>query len=170
MNKKKYYRNQVSRNMEKMWDLEFTKKYLLEVREGIRLEYERQKETLDAYKRRLLKEKYEVFNAEDKSKSDVLLLPITPEEIENLPLEATTGIAFYKKLLPNPDDTICQNMQAGIDKITPDLNQLIEQMKSIDGRIKGPMMDNQGQDHSIEGQMANIMTIVKLLKEHIKSL
>lgn len=167
---KKYYDQKIEENRKKMWDFEFTKKFLLEVREGIRTEYDRVKENNDAAGRRLMKEKYEVFYAEDNSPVDILGLPLPVAEIEALPLEKTGDIRFYKKEKLEPDKTICDNLTNMMVKTGTDLKQLEEQMKGIDQRINGPLVDQQGQDQSINASMTNLMTVSKLLTDYIKEL
>lgn len=168
--KKWYFHKKIQEKKKQLWDREFTKRFLGEQREGMRIEYDRLNEQLDAAKRRLCQEKYEVIYSESGDKVDVRTVPISPDEIESLETKKNEKSRYHKVVKEDPDKTIIENLEAKIVQLSPDVEQLKAQIQQITTRIEGPLRDEQGNDHSLNGSSDDLRTVIKLLKDHIKSL
>lgn len=168
--KKWYFYKKIQEKKRQLWDREFTRAFLSEQREGMRIEYDRSNESLDAAKRRLCQEKYEVIYSESGDKVDVKTVPISADEIESLPTKKTKESRYHKVLKEDPDKTIIENLENTIKKISPDVEQLKKQIGQLDQRIEGPLRDENGVDHSLNGSSEDLVTVINLLKNHIKNL
>ncbi len=169
-----YFTRKIWEKQGQLWDREFTKRILGESREGLRIEYDRLKEQVDAAQRRLCVELYTVIDGPGGNEVDIRTLPLSPTDIEQLPTAATEESRFYKVAKPDPDKTIVEQMQKKLATLQPDLQQLANKMQEIAKRIEGPlvMTDQSGQqrDYSLNAEMGDFHTIINLLRVHRKNL
>lgn len=169
--KKLHFTLKIWEKKRQLWDREFTKRFLNQEREGLRIEYDRLKEQLDAAQRRLMAELYEVFDGPEKHKMDIRTLPLPPEDIAALPdNEPTDQSRFFKVEKQDPDKTMVEQLTKKVAQVKPDVQQLETQMKNISLRVEGPLKDDQGQDHSLNGSMDDMRTLINLLRTHRREL
>lgn len=168
--KKWYFYKKIQEKKKQLWDREFTKKFLGEQREGIRIEYDRLNEQLDAAKRRLCAEKYELVYSESGDKVEIRNAPISADEIEGLDTKKSEKSRFHKIVKEDPDKTIVTNLEEKIKQLSPDVEQLKTQMQQLTQRIEGPLTDENGVDHSLNGSSSDLRTVIDLLRNHMKSL
>lgn len=165
-----YFTKKIREKRTQIWDREFTKRFLSESREGLRIEYDRLNEELHAAQRRLVAELYKVIESEYGTEMDIRTIAITAEEIEKLPTEKTKDTRYYKVVKQDPDKTIVETLTKQIERMKPDVAQLQEQMQALTQRIEGPLKDDQGIDHSLNASMDDLRTVIKLLQDHRKNL
>lgn len=168
-----YFHKKIQEKRQQIWDREFTREVLLQQREGMRVEYDRIKEQVDAANRRICEEKYEVFYSESGDKVDIRTVPITAEEIESLPTKKSDKSRYHKKLKEDPDKTILENLTKTVEKLTPDLKQLEDQMLQIEQRVEGPLIhpdDPSKTDNSLNGSAEGLYSLIDMLKKHMKNL
>lgn len=146
----------------KKWDLEFLADELKSMREGLRQEYDRLREQLDAAKRRRAGEKYSFCYSASGDEVSNQNIPILPDELEKLPDEPkdTKDFRFFKKPKKQVDETLIKNLENLIQKTTEDTQKLKMQMDGIDGQLDGP----DGVYTKIEGYL----TAMKMIDQFIK--
>lgn len=169
--KRRFFKQKVN-NIEKMiWDKQFKRRYLAELREGKQTQYgEIMEKKVDPAYRRLLHEKYKVYYTEGGNEVDIKTLPVPFKDIEQLPDKPTKDIRYYKVAKGDPDKTICENLQKLIDRFTPDLEQLKQQMQGIKLEMDGPLRDEQGTDRSVSGDLVRLQANRELLIDYLKTL
>lgn len=172
--KKMYFSKVIRQKTQQVWDAEFKKRYLGEIREGIRIEYDRVKELLDGINRRLCMEKYLVMYTGDAqgaiTEVDVKSLPLSPVEIEALPTMATVGQRYYKVEKKDVDQKIIEGLNTQAVQLAKQVEGMEANLKNINQRIEGPLFDEQGNDQSLNGTIDGLMTLISILKQHKKSL
>lgn len=158
---KKHYKNKKSIIRMKIYDLEFLRYQLKSMREGLRMEYDRIKENMDAAKRRLAGEQYRFFYCASNDEIDYKSIPILPDDFEKLPdkAEDTKDFRFYKKPRKEVDQKVCENLKGMIQKYSDDSEQLGKQMEGLDGQIDGP--------GGVVEKMDGMQTAINLLNEYI---
>lgn len=144
----------------KIWDLEFLKEKLLNMREGFRVEYDLIKEKVDASQRRMYGEMYEFWYSASGDKVDIRELPIMPADIPNLPDTQgdTKDFRFFKTKRENSNNETVEAMKNYLDGAMADLEQLKKQMYGLDGQIH-----NEG---GVVEQMDSYHAVLDLLKKY----
>lgn len=169
-----YFTAKIREKRQEIWDKEFQKRYFSEIREGFRVEYDRLKELLDGVTRRICLEKYIVFYTGDSEQGDyeydIKQLPLSPEEIEALPEKRTEGNRYYKVPRIAVDAKVIEPLEKQAAQLKEQVDQLANNMKSMTVGIEGPLMSPEGKDQSLNGTIDGLYTLIKILKQHRKSL
>lgn len=171
--KKWYFKAKIKEKKHQLWDREFTKKFLGEQREGLRIEYDRINEKLDGMKRRVCDELYELIYSDSDASVEIRTAPLSPDEINTLKHKKTKESRYHTVLKQDPDKTILESFAKEIEQIEPDVKQLKDQMQQLTERIEGPLIDPSdpsGTDQSLNGSSEDLRTLINLLTNHLKSL
>lgn len=163
LTKKKHYQNKIEVTYKKIWDMEFLRNQHKMNREGIRVEYDRQKEAIDAVEtyvdlikyygvekaKELMKDAEKAYQARhDDNKKEVTLAQEDKDMLESLEKEAKA-----KK---------------------EDLERMEKQMQSIDKMIDGPLGEGEmtplGTDKPLNEILDGLRAVIEMLKDEIKKL
>lgn len=164
LSKKQHYKNKIEVTQKKIWDMEFLLSQEKKVREGIRVEYDRLKESRDATDtfRILIK-----FYPLDKAKTFM-------KHAEEA-YQAREATKEMKEIEHSDDEMeLIKSLDAEYDKKTEDLDQMKKQMDMLDKMISGKFAPGEksplGMDISIEATIENLYSVVEMLKDEIKRL
>lgn len=164
INKKKHYENKIEVTQKKIWDMEFLLHQYKQMREGIRVEYDRLKEARDAtitYKTLLQ------FYGTEKAKE----LMKNAEEAYRAK-EATNELKPIN--LTDEESELIKSLDEDYTKKTEDLTQMEKQMGAIDKMVSGTFAPGEksplGSDQSVEATIENLHSVVTMLKDEIKKL
>lgn len=133
--KRLYIRGAIRKAEGKIWENEFLKHQLYEVRGGMREQYDWLRERIEGSIRRIAEIKYDIFYAETGDAVKVMDLPLPPREIEFLPSTPTAPHRFYRIEKKERDEKLLEELNRMITMREPDLEQYKQQLKGIDGKI-----------------------------------
>lgn len=133
--KKKYIKNALIKAENKIWENEFLKHQIWEVRGGMREQYDWLRERVDGAIRRLAETKYKIIYSESGDEVKVMDLPLPPAEIETLPNKPTEPHRFHKVPRENPDKKVIEELERIVEQRKPDLKQQKEQLQGIDAKV-----------------------------------
>lgn len=139
--KRRYIKNALIKSENKIWENEFLKHQLMEVRGGMREQYDWLRERVDGAIRRLAETKYTIIYSETGDEVKVMDLPLPPAEIELLPDKPTPPHRFHKKEkgynnkkeAQDAVDTM-KELERIIKLRQPDLEQQKQQLQGVDAK------------------------------------
>ena|SRR3990167_689532 len=141
---KRYLRGAIKKAESKIWESEFLKHQIWEVRGGMREQYDWLRERVEGAIRRRAENKWKIFYAEGNEEVKVMDLPLPPREIESLPDKASyPPHRFYKKERVFNDTkeakdavTTINELERIIEKRQPDLEQQKKQLEQVDMKVQ----------------------------------
>lgn len=141
--KVRYFRESLRKAENQIWQNEFTKRQLSEVRTGVREQFDWLRERVEAAKRELMTVKYQVFYSEGGDEVSIANLPLAPDEVPTLPQVPTPPHRFHtqSKALTEEDNKKIGDLERVIMKRSPDLAQMVEQLESIDKQLQQTTMN-----------------------------
>lgn len=134
--RKKYIKNALKKAENKIWENEFLKHQLWEVRGGMREQYDWLRERVDGAIRKLADTKYTYYYSEDKVKAPlkVMDIPLPPRELDNLP-DKPTPPHRYHKVEKKHDPKVAEELERMIKLREPDLEQQKKQLEGVDAKV-----------------------------------
>lgn len=142
--RKGYIRKAIKKAEHKIWEMQFLKHQIHEVRGGMREQHDWLRERVDGAVRRKAELLYDIYYAESGDLVKVMDLPLPPREIEQLPDKPTKPHRFYKVAKKNVDKEKVAELERVIKLREPDLeNQrkslegIAAKVREIDGGIAG---------------------------------
>lgn len=133
--RRKYIRGALLKAENKIWENEFLKHQIWEVRSGMREQYDWLRERVEGAIRRLAENKWDIFYSETRDPVKVMDLPLPPREIETLPDKPTTPHRFHKVAKKSPDTKVIEEVQRIIERRQPDLDQQKKQLEGVDQKV-----------------------------------
>ena len=138
------FREAIAKAQDKIWENEFLKHQIWEVRGGMREQYDWLRERVEGAIRRRAEIKYDIYYSESGDIVKVMDLPLPPREIESLPDKPTAPHRFHKVAKKEIDKEKLEELERVIKLREPDLeNQkknlqgIDEKVREIDGAISG---------------------------------
>ena len=133
--RKKYIRSALMKAENKIWENEFLKHQIWEVRGNMREQYDWLRERVEGAIRHIAEEKWTIHYAETGDVVKVTDLPLPPREIDTLPDKASMPIRFYKRVKNNMDAQKVGELKRIIEQRQPDLDQQKKQLEGIDAKV-----------------------------------
>lgn len=164
--KRRYLFNALKRAESKIWENEFLKHQLWEVRGGMREQYDWLRERVEGAIRRRAELKWQIFYAETGDPVKVMDLPLPPREIETLPDKSSMPIRFYKqeRAYTNTKEATdaaskISELERMIERRQPDLDQQQKQLEGISNKVA-----------EIDGSIAGLYELKSSLISMLKKL
>src|SRR3990167_6431323 len=138
--KRRFFQRSIQKAETEIYNQEFKKHQLNEIRGGMREQYQYILERIEGAKRKILELKYSFFQ-ENGDPIESSNLPLSPEEAETLPDTLVPPNRFYKQDKKHEDkaniDKQLEELQRIVDRREPDAQNVKENIEKIDGNIAG---------------------------------
>lgn len=160
--KRKHFKKRLKGVLAAYWDLEFQKFKLQEVREGLRMEYDKLAEQISinqTFLKVLEKYGFDIANMIQKDSNELVELALREGEEEEV--RKKIGIKKLEpiKELNEKDKKIAENLKNQIKPLEDDVIQLKKQMDEMDKETE-----------EIEKRIGSLIELQKMVKEFIKNL
>lgn len=140
--KKSHIRGALFKSENKIWENEFLKHQIWEVRGSMREQYDWLRERVEGAIRRIAENKWQFFYSESGDEVKVMDMPLPPRELASLPDKPTKPHRFHKKERAFNSDkeakdavTTIEELERVVEKREPDLKQQKQQLQGIDQKV-----------------------------------
>lgn len=120
----------------KIWENEFLKHQIWEVRGGMREQYDWLRERVEGAIRRRAEILYDIYYSESGDLVKVLDLPLPPREIESLPDKPTAPHRFHKVRRKDVDKEKLAELERVIKLREPDIENQKRSLAGIDAKVQ----------------------------------
>lgn len=155
--KRTFFHNQIKGTEAKIWQQQFLKFQIWQVRGELREKFDWLRERIDGAIRQMAEIKYTFIYSEGDNEVKVMDMPLPPRELEVLPDKATPPHRYHKVPKKDIDKTKLEELKRIVDRRQPDLDNMKTQLQQIDGQV------NQI-DITIEGLFELKKALHKMLK------
>lgn len=135
--KRRFFQGQIQGTEAKIWQQQFLKFQMWEVRGRMREEYDWLRERVEGAIRHKAELLYDFYYAADNSTVKVMDMPLPPRELEQLPDKATEPHRFYKVAKKEYDKQKLEELSRMIERRQPDIDQQKKQLQQIDQQVTG---------------------------------
>ena len=129
------FRKMIATTQARVWEVEFTKSQLWEVRGGMREQYDWLRERVEGAIRRVAEIKYDIHYSESGDLVKVMDLPLPPREIEGLPDKPTPPHRFHKVPKKQIDKEKLEELEKVIKLRQPDLDEQKKNLQTLDAQV-----------------------------------
>lgn len=130
------FRSALVKTEDKIWEQEFLKHQVWEVRGDMREQHDWLRERVEGAIRRIAEIKYDLFYSETGDPVKVMDLPLPPREIETLPNKPTKPHRFHKVAKKDIDKSKLDELERVVKLREPDLQQQQQNLQGIDAKVK----------------------------------
>lgn len=157
--KRNYIRKALKKAEAKIWENEFLKHQIAEVRGGMREQYDWLRERVEGAIRRKAELMYDIIYSESGDQVKTIDLPLPPREIETLPDKSTPPHRFHKVAKKDHDKEKVSELERVIKLREPDIENQKTNLTGVDNKVR-----------EIDGAIAGLHELMKSLRTMLKKL